>query len=87
MVADARLVLEALAEGLQGVRFEPWLAQVAEWERARNEKQAAWERLDDVPVNHFRFAAEVQRLVDENTIVIGDGGDIVSACAKVLRCV
>ena len=84
VVADARLVLEALAEGLQGVCFEPWLAQVAEWERARNEKQAAWERLDDVPVNHFRFAAEVQRLVDENTIVIGDGGDIVSACAKVL---
>ena len=84
VVADARLVLEALAEGLQGVRFQPWLEQVAEWERARNEKQAAWERLDDVPVNHFRFAAEVQRLVDENTIVIGDGGDIVSACAKVL---
>jgi len=84
IVADSRLVLEALAEGLQGIRFDPWLAQVAEWERARNEKQAAWERLDDVPVNHFRFAAEVQRVVDENTIVIGDGGDIVSACAKVL---
>ena len=84
VVADSRLVLEALAEGLQGIRFDPWLAQVAEWERARNDKQAAWERLDDVPVNHFRFAAEVQRLVDENTIVIGDGGDIVSACAKVL---
>ena len=84
VVANSRLVLEALAEGLQGIRFDPWLAQVAEWERARNEKQAAWERLDDVPVNHFRFAAEVQRLVDENTIVIGDGGDIVSACAKVL---
>ena len=84
VVADSRLVLEALAEGLQGIRFDPWLAQVAEWERARNDKQAAWERLDDVPINHFRFAAEVQRLVDENTIVIGDGGDIVSACAKVL---
>ena len=83
-VADARLVLEALAEGLQGIRFQPWLAQVAEWERARNEKQQAWEQLDDAPVNHFRFAAEVERFIDENTIVIGDGGDIVSACAKVL---
>ena len=83
-VADARLVLEALAEGLQGIRFQPWLAQVAEWERARNEKQQAWEQLDDAPVNHFRFAAEVERIIDENTIVIGDGGDIVSACAKVL---
>ncbi|MBP6015661.1 MAG: hypothetical protein KA586_03000 [Candidatus Promineofilum sp.] len=84
LVADARLVLEALAEGLQGVRFQPWLDQVAEWERARNDKQSTWEALDDSPVNHFRFAAEVNRFVDENTIVIGDGGDIVSACAKVL---
>lgn len=85
LTADARLVLEALAEGLQGIRFQPWLDQVAEWERARNEKQAAWEALEDAPVNHFRFAAEVNRFVDENTIVIGDGGDIVSACAKVLK--
>ena len=84
MVADARLVLEALAEGLQGIRFDAWLAQVAEWERARLDKQAGWQRLDDVPVNHFRFAAEVERFVDEDTIIIGDGGDIVSACAKVL---
>lgn len=84
VVADSRLVLEALAEGLQGIRFQPWLEQVAEWERARNEKQAAWERLDDVPINHFRFAAEIARFIDDDTIVIGDGGDIVSACAKVL---
>ncbi len=84
VVADARLVLEALAEGLQGIRFDAWLAQVAEWERARLDKQAGWQRLDDAPVNHFRFAAEVERFVDEDTIVIGDGGDIVSACAKVL---
>jgi acetolactate synthase-1/2/3 large subunit len=84
VVADARLVLEALAEGLQGIRYQPWLEQVAEWEQARNEKQKAWEGLDDVPVNHFRFAAEVQRFIDPETIIIGDGGDIVSACAKVL---
>jgi acetolactate synthase-1/2/3 large subunit len=84
LVADARLVLEALAEGLQGIRFQSWLEQVSEWERSRREKQAAWEALDDAPVNHFRFAAEINRFIDEDTIVIGDGGDIVSACAKVL---
>ncbi|MBW7958839.1 MAG: hypothetical protein H3C69_04710 [Candidatus Promineofilum sp.] len=84
VTADARLVLEALAEGLQGVRFDAWLDQVTEWEQARNEKQAVWEAFDDAPVNHFRFAAELAKAVDENTIVIGDGGDIVSACAKVL---
>ncbi len=84
IVADSRLVLEALAEGLQGIRYQPWLEQVAEWEQARNEKQKGWEALDDAPVNHFRFAAEVQRALTPETIVIGDGGDIVSACAKVL---
>lgn len=84
LVADSRLVLEALAEGLQGVRYDPWLEQVRAWETASRAKQAAWEALDDVPINHFRFGAEVNRLVDENMIVIGDGGDIVSAAAKVL---
>ncbi len=84
LVADSRLVLEALSEGLQGIRFDPWLAEVRGWEDKKRAQQAAWEALDDQPVNHFRFAAEVNKLLDEDMIVIGDGGDIVSACAKVL---
>lgn len=84
VVADARLVLEALAEGLQGIRFDDWLDQVRDWEDDRREKQAAWETLDDAPVNHFRFGAEVNQFIDEDFIIIGDGGDIVSASAKVL---
>lgn len=84
VVADSRLVLEALAEGLQGIRFEPWLAEVRGWEEAKRNKQAEWEALENNPINHFRFGAEINQIVDENTIVIGDGGDIVSACAKVL---
>lgn len=88
VVADSRLVLEALAEGLQGIRFDGWLAQVRDWEEAKRDRQAAWEKLDDAPVNHFRFGAEVNAFLnafmDEEFIVIGDGGDIVSASAKVL---
>lgn len=84
LVADSRLVLEALAEGLQGIRFDPWLQTVRDWEEKKRDQQAEWEALADVPVNHFRFGAEINQLLDENTIVVGDGGDIVSACAKVL---
>ncbi|MCA9950012.1 MAG: hypothetical protein KDE48_10215 [Anaerolineales bacterium] len=84
LVANARLVLEALAEGLQGMRYAEWLAEVQTFEDAKRSKQAAWEALDDVPINHFRFGAELNRFVDEDVIVIGDGGDIVSAAAKVL---
>ena len=84
MTADARLVLEALAEGLQGVRYDAWLDEVRTFEAAKRAKQAEWEALDDAPVNHFRFGAEVNQFVNEDFIVVGDGGDIVSAAAKVL---
>lgn len=85
LCADSRLVLEALAEGLQGIRFEEWLARVRSWEDAQQEKMAAWKQLNDAPVNHFRFSAELEPFIDENTIVIGDGGDIVATAAKVIN--
>jgi acetolactate synthase-1/2/3 large subunit len=84
LVANARLLLEALAEGLQGVRYDNWLAEVRANEETKRVQQAAWEALDDQPVNHFRFGAELNRFIDADTIVIGDGGDIVSASAKVI---
>ena len=82
--ADARLVLEALAEGLQGVRYDEWLSTLRGKEDRKDAELHDWQSIESLPVNHFRFAAEVNRFVDNNTIVIGDGGDIVSACAKVI---
>ncbi len=84
MVANARLVLEALAEGLQGIRYDGWLRVVTEMEAKKKAQLAEWQALDDVPVNHFRMGAAINEFVDEETILIGDGGDIVSACAKVI---
>ena len=84
MVADARLVLEALSEGLQGIRYDEWLAFVQGKEAKKNTELDEWKRLEDVPVNHFRFGAAINDFIDENTIIIGDGGDIVSAAAKVI---
>jgi acetolactate synthase-1/2/3 large subunit len=84
LCADARLVLEALQEGLQGVRYDDWLSQVREMEKPFEDEQAVWMALEDVPINHFRMGAAINAFVDENTIIVGDGGDIVSACAKVI---
>ncbi len=44
-----------------------------------------WKQRDDEPVNHFRFGAAIDEFMDDETIIIGDGGDIVSACAKVIN--
>ncbi len=85
LCADARLLLEALQEGLQGVRWDAWRDAVAEMERPFEDELAQWGALDDVPINHFRMGSAINALVDENTILIGDGGDIVSACAKIIN--
>src|SRR5690606_28589271 len=85
LCANARLVLEALSEGLQGIRFDDWLNHLRAKEDQKNATLESWKALDSQPVNHFRFAAEIDRFIDEDTIVVGDGGDIVSACAKVLN--
>jgi len=92
LVADARLSLEGLLEELERRQAHPdfgdWLSALGEIEGEKRNRQAAWCRLDDAPVNHFRFAAEVDGFVadhsPEEVILIGDGGDIVATCAKVI---
>ena len=84
LIADSRLVLEALGEGLQGIRYDNWLQTVTGIEAKKRAEQAVWEAFDDAPVNHFRMGAEINRFIDADTIIIGDGGDIVSAVAKVV---
>ena len=39
---------------------------------------------DESPVDPLRFAAEIRDFIDEDTILIGDGGDIVAQAAKVV---
>lgn len=84
MVANARLILEALSEGLQGVDYSEWLNQVQENENEKLADLNEWKAIDTDPINHFRFSQALQEFVDEDCIVIGDGGDIVSAAAKVI---
>jgi len=84
LAANARLVLEALAEGLQGVRYDAWLAEVSAMEAPKDAQLEAWKALDTDPMNHFRFGAELENFIDDETLVVADGGDIVSACAKVI---
>lgn len=92
LIADARLVLEGLLDEIERRQAHPnfgdWLGALGEIEGEKLDRQAAWCRLDDAPVNHFRFAAEVDGFVvegrPEDILLIGDGGDIVATCAKVI---
>lgn len=84
LVADARLALEALAEGLHGLRYDAWLNAIRQEEDRKNTQLDTWKALPDVPMNHYRFAAALNDFIDDDTLLIGDGGDIVSVSARVI---
>ena len=54
-------------------------------EREARERLDAQCASDDVPVSHYRWAAEIARHVTPDTIVVGDGGDVVGCAAKIVR--
>jgi acetolactate synthase-1/2/3 large subunit len=79
--------LEALTDALPAAlagRWEGWRRQVADKEREGRDRLAALCASDQVPVSHYRWAAEIARAVTPETIVIGDGGDVVGCAAKVV---
>lgn len=90
IIGDTGLAMEGLATLAREARHDPgtWRGWLGELRALEQEK---WERLrpqlesDDAPVNPLRLCAEVDRLIDDRTIVVGDGGDFVGAAANVLR--
>ncbi len=76
-----RQALEALPRGLPA-RFETWMRQVREKEREGQEKLRAQSQSDQVPISHYRWAQEIAQVVDADTIVVGDGGDVVGCASK-----
>jgi acetolactate synthase-1/2/3 large subunit len=75
IVADCREMLDALLREPAGYPDRAvWISEAAagaEWHRERYAE--AFE--DDLPMHPYRVAAEVAEFVDEQTIVIQDGGD------------
>lgn len=63
-------------------RMDAWRKQVAERERDGRDKLLAEAASNDTPVSHYRLAAEIAKVVTPDTIVIGDGGDVVGCASK-----
>jgi acetolactate synthase-1/2/3 large subunit len=88
LVGDIRETLRLLHGALHGrtqtVRGD-WLAQL----RAHDDKKVADAQreaaADGTPMHALRFLHELNDVVDEDTIVVGDGGNIVALAGKVLE--
>jgi acetolactate synthase-1/2/3 large subunit len=84
-IVMAQLVDLADAEGFRKDLFRGW---VAELRRREIEK---WERLqpamnsDAEPVDPLRLCKEIDSVIDDDTILVGDGGDFVGTAAYTVR--
>jgi acetolactate synthase I/II/III large subunit len=74
----------ALPAGLPA-RAADWRVRVGDKEREARERLDAQCAADDIPVSHYRWAAEIARQVTPETLVVGDGGDVVGCASKIVR--
>lgn len=85
LVADTGLVLSALKEALPKREGGEWLASIRRDEDKRRAKMRAEMMLDSDPPNPLRVCAELDKFLQEDSIVVGDGGDFVATAAYVLN--
>src|SRR3989454_6515489 len=76
-----RQLLDALPKGI-AERLRSWREAVGTREAEGRRELAGLAAADDVPIAHYRVAAEVARVVTPETIVVGDGGDVLGCAAK-----
>ena len=87
IVGDCAAVLGALADAVGPPKGDraAWLEHLRTVEAAWWDGHRAEIESDAAPIHHYRLGAELDRVLDEDTVVIGDGGDVVAAVSRVLR--
>jgi acetolactate synthase-1/2/3 large subunit len=87
IAADIRLTLEALRQAAAPGgedRTAAWRRRLREKETAEQAKLRVLTASDQVPITHYRLAAELAAVMDERTCLVGDGGDVVTCASKVV---
>ncbi len=86
LVSDTGLLLQALAAGLGAQPDRSgWIASIRSLEDKSRAKMAAEIQATSDPPNPLRVCGELDKFLDDDSIVIGDGGDFVATAAYVTR--
>ncbi|MGQ0534853.1 MAG: thiamine pyrophosphate-binding protein [Methanobacteriota archaeon] len=88
LVGDVGLTAALLAGALKGRRAPDrgaWLERLQAVEAKKRAKLSEESAAEGRPVHALRLAREIDRVVDEDTILVADGGNIVATGAKILR--
>ncbi|HEY1353854.1 MAG TPA: acetolactate synthase [Ktedonobacteraceae bacterium] len=85
LVGDVGLSMGQLAQGVRQLPAGAWLEYIREQERRGQERDREALHADVVPIHPLRFCREIRDFLDEETTVVGDGGDIVSYAGRVIN--
>ncbi|MHB8475601.1 MAG: thiamine pyrophosphate-binding protein [Steroidobacteraceae bacterium] len=92
LVGDPGAILGAVLQAASGrikndkrqVR-QQWLKQLSAAESVATEKLMPLFRSNSVPIHPYRVAWEINEFLGDDTIYIGDGGDVVTISAQAVR--
>ena len=91
LVGDVGMILSAVTAAATGRadngarRRQSWLEELRKGEAAGAEKLMAQFRSDAAPINPYRVAWEINEFLGNDTIYIGDGGDVVTITAQAVQ--
>lgn len=82
---DLRLILSGLAAQPPSRDHAEWVADLREAERAAAATHAEEMAADTNPIRPARLYGELRRVLDRDSVTIGDGGDFVSYAGRYLE--
>jgi acetolactate synthase-1/2/3 large subunit len=91
LVGDVGAILAAVTEAAQGRgdlgarRREPWLEALRAEEQRMREERLPRLLSDAAPIHPLRLAHELNEFITDNTLFIGDGGDVVTFSGGVVQ--
>ncbi len=85
LVGDVGLSMRYLAEATKQLPAGDWLDYIRVEERNASARDEAAMNSDAEPVHPLRLCREIRDFIDEDTTVVGDGGDIVSYGGKIIN--
>ena len=84
-IVMAQLTDLAESEGYQTGLYKAWVSDLRKKEADKWEKMQPAMNSDADPIDPLRACKEIDSVVDEDTIIIGDGGDFVGTAAYTVR--
>ncbi|MDH3451734.1 MAG: thiamine pyrophosphate-binding protein [Gammaproteobacteria bacterium] len=91
IVGDPGAVLKAVHDAATGrvdnraKARQPWLDELRALEASKTEKLMPLFKSDNSPIHPYRVAWELNEFLTEDTVYIGDGGDVVTISAQAVQ--